>query len=162
MPQASVCWSSVCWMSALSRSRSASISSSACLPSTERKVVCASWLVAFRKFSTWMIAFCGSMTRKYTTALTFTETLSREITSWLGTSSTTMRRSTRTICCTPGISTTSPGPLTRQKRPSVKTTARSYSRRMRKADAANTSAIRTTTDKTTVAIMTSLLVGVRA
>ena len=71
-------------MSRLSRSRSASRSSSSCLPSTARSVVCASWLVASRKFSTWMIAFSGSTTRKYSTALTFTETLSRVITSWLG------------------------------------------------------------------------------
>jgi hypothetical protein len=45
-----------------------------------------------------MIAFSGSTTRKKTTALTLTETLSREITSCDGTSITT-RRSTRTICC---------------------------------------------------------------
>jgi hypothetical protein len=38
------------------RSRSDSRSSSSCLPSTARSVVCASWLVASRKFSTWMIA----------------------------------------------------------------------------------------------------------
>jgi hypothetical protein len=56
--------SSTFWMSRLSFSRSASISSSSCLPSTARSVVCASWLVASMKFSTWMIAFCGSTTRK--------------------------------------------------------------------------------------------------
>ena len=118
-------------MSMFRRSRSASISSSSCLPSTTRKVVCASWLVAIRKFSTWMMALCGSITRKNTTALTFTETLSREITSCGGTSMVTMRRSTRTIFWMPGMRSTSPGPFTFQKRPSWNTTARSYSRRMR-------------------------------
>src|SRR5579884_1820666 len=62
MPQASVCASRICWMSWLSLSRSASISSSSCLPSTERSVVCASWLVAAKKFSTWMTALSGSTT----------------------------------------------------------------------------------------------------
>ena len=51
-------------MSAFSRSRSASISSSSCLPRTERSVVCASWLVAAMKFSTLMIARSGSTMRK--------------------------------------------------------------------------------------------------
>src|ERR671910_371461 len=74
--------------------------------------------------------FCGSTTRKYTTALTFTETLSREITSWLGTSITTIRRSTRCICCTSGTRMISPGPRTPEKRPSVNTTPRPYSRRL--------------------------------
>src|SRR5574340_1497745 len=131
MPQASVWVSSSCWISWLRRSRSASMSSSSCLPSTARSVVCASWLVAFMKSSTCRIALAGSMTRKYTTALTLTETLSREITSWLGTSNTTVRRSTRTICWMPGMMITSPGPFTFQKRPSMNTTPRSYSRRMR-------------------------------
>src|SRR5512143_33747 len=78
------------------------------------------------------------MTRKYTTALTFTDTLSCEITSWLGTSNTTVRRSTRTICWMPGMMSTSPGPFTFQKRPSMNTTPRSYSRRMRRLDASST------------------------
>src|SRR3990170_1673905 len=78
-----------------------------------------------------MMARCGSIARKYTTAFTFTDTLSREITSCGGTSITTMRRSTRTICITPGITMIRPGPLTFQKRPSRNTTPRSYSRRMR-------------------------------
>ena len=64
MPQASVCWSSMALTSLLRRSRSASISSSSCWPSTDRKVVWASSLVAAMKSSTWMIAFSGSMTRK--------------------------------------------------------------------------------------------------
>src|SRR5512139_1730004 len=79
----------------------------------------------------------GSMTRKYTTALTLTETLSCEITSWLGTSNTTVRRSTRTICWIPGMMITSPGPFTFQKRPSMNTTPRSYSRRMRRLEASS-------------------------
>src|SRR5512135_2479737 len=87
-----------------------------------------------------MIAFCGSMTRRYTTALTFTDTLSREITSWVGTSSTTVRRSTRTACWMIGTMMTSPGPLTCQKRPSVNTTPRSYSRKMRMALSRNRTA----------------------
>ncbi len=45
-----------------------------------------------------MIAFSASTTRKNTTALTFTDTLSREITSCEGTSMVTTRRSTFTIC----------------------------------------------------------------
>src|SRR3989338_2678103 len=92
-----------------------------------------------------MIARCGSMTRKNTTALTFTDTLSREITSCGGTSITMMRRSTFTISCTPGMMTIRPGPLTFQKRPSMKTTPRSYSRRIRNAE--NTSTTITTGTK---------------
>ena len=46
------------------------------------------------------------------------------------TSITTMRRSTRTICWMTGIRITRPGPLTFQKRPSLNTTPRSYSRRI--------------------------------
>ena len=84
-----------------------------------------------RYFSTWITAFSGSTIRKYTTALTLTETLSRVITSCGGTSMTTVRRSMRTICCTAGMSRKKPGPLTFQKRPSMNTTARSYSRRTR-------------------------------
>jgi hypothetical protein len=62
--------------------------------------------------------------------LTFTDTLSREITSWLGTSMTMVRRLTFTICCTIGMSRIRPGPFTPEKRPRVKTTPRSYSRRI--------------------------------
>ena len=61
----------------------------------------------------------GSTTRKYSTALTFTDTLSRVITSWVGTSSTTMRRSTRTICWMPGMRITRPGPLTLPEAPEL-------------------------------------------
>ena len=138
MPQASVWVSSVFWMSMLSLSRSASSSSSSCLPSTARSVVCESWLVAARKSATWMIAFCGSTTRKYTTAFTFTDTLSRVITSCGGTSNTTVRRSTLTICWITGHTTISPGPFTIQKRPSWNTTPRSYSRRILSAHASST------------------------
>ena len=41
---------------------------------------------------------------------------------------TMVRSSTRTICCTIGISRISPGPFTFQNRPSWNTTPRSYSR----------------------------------
>ena len=78
-----------------------------------------------------MMARSGSTTRKYTTALTLTDTLSCEITSCGGTSITTVRRSTRTICWMAGTMMTSPGPFTRQKRPSRNTTPRSYSRSTR-------------------------------
>src|SRR5690606_31825939 len=64
------------------------------------------------------------------TALTRTDTLSREITSCVGTSITIVRRSTRTICWIPGTTMTMPGPLTFQNRPSRKITPRSYSRRI--------------------------------
>src|SRR5688572_1871966 len=63
------------------------------------------------------------------TALTLTETLSREITSCLGTSSTIVRRSTRTIFWITGQTMMRPGPLTPSKRPRKKMTPRSYSRR---------------------------------
>src|SRR5258706_1679284 len=76
------------------------------------------------------MARSGSTIRKYRTALTFTETLSCEITSCGGTSSTRVRRSTRTICWTNGMSRIRPGPFTPVKRPRVKTTPRSYSRKI--------------------------------
>ena len=44
-----------------------------------------------------MTARSGSLTLKYSTASTFIETLSREMTSWVGISITWIRRSTRTI-----------------------------------------------------------------
>ena len=56
-------------------------------------MVCESWLVAAFQSSTWMIDFSGSITRSYATAFTFTETLSREMTSCGGTSSTRDARS---------------------------------------------------------------------
>src|SRR3954451_12130399 len=117
-------------MSLLSFSRSASSSSSSCLPKIARSVVCASWLVASLKLATWMIASSGSTTRKYTTAFTFTETLSREITSCGGTSNTRVLKSTRTICWIGGTTKISPGPFTPPKRPRKNTTPRSYSRRI--------------------------------
>src|SRR5215471_8368579 len=118
-------------MARLSFSRSARSSSSACLPSIARSDVCASWLVASRNLATWITDFAGSTTRKYTTALTLTETLSSVITSCGGTSRTMVRRSTRTICCTTGMRSIRPGPLTLQNLPSMNTTARSYSRMTR-------------------------------
>jgi len=86
-----------------------------------------------------MMAFSGSTTLKNTTAFTLTDTLSREITSCGSTSMVTTRRSTRTICCSPGITSTRPGPLTFQYRPSWNTTPRSYSRSTRNADASRMS-----------------------
>ena len=61
-------------------------------------MVCASSEVAIMKFATWMIASCGPTTLKYATGFTFTDTLSRVITSSDGTSTTIVRKSTRTIC----------------------------------------------------------------
>src|SRR4051812_34714490 len=130
-------------MSLLSFSRSASSSSSSCLPKIARSVVCASWLVASLKLATWMIASSGSTTRKYTTAFTFTETLSREITSCGGTSNTRVLKSTRTICWIGGTTKISPGPFTLSKRPRKNTTPRSYSRRIL-IDAIASSTSRTT------------------
>src|SRR3990172_8199454 len=53
----------------------------------------------------------GSTTRKYTTALTFTVTLSRVITSWGGTSRTTVRRLTRIIRSMGQATMMRPGPF---------------------------------------------------
>ena len=75
------------------------------------------------------MAFLGSMTRKYTTALTFTVTLSLVITSWEGTSMVTVLRLTRTIFWIPGQRKMIPGPFTPCSMltfPSVKITPRSY------------------------------------
>ena len=55
MPQGSVASSRMVCILTLSLSRSASSSSSSAWPTTLRSVVCASWLVANRKFSTSMI-----------------------------------------------------------------------------------------------------------
>src|SRR6185436_8003080 len=73
------------------------------------------------------------------TAFTFTETLSRVITSWGGTSMVMVRRLTLTILSTKGSRSTSPGPepsppgfsTALARRPNRKITPRSYSRRMR-------------------------------
>src|SRR5438093_6234204 len=73
------------------------------------------------------------------TALTLSETLSRVMTSCGGTSIATVWRLTFTMRSIIGTSSTSPGPLpcppglrmARVLRPSLKMTARSYSRRMR-------------------------------
>src|SRR4051812_20432517 len=53
------CISRICSMSRSSRLRSATSSSSACLPSTERSVVYASCRVASRKRTTWMFSLLG-------------------------------------------------------------------------------------------------------
>ena len=72
------------------------------------------------------------MTRKKITALTLSDTLSREMTSCGATSMATVRRLTFTILSTKGISRMTPGrwPLLGTSRPRRKTTARSYSRRI--------------------------------
>ncbi len=49
------------------------------------------------------MARAGSMTRKYSTALTFTDTLSRVMTSCDGTSSVMVRRSILYICSRNGM-----------------------------------------------------------
>jgi hypothetical protein len=51
----------------------------------------------------------GSRTRKYSTAFTFTDTLSLVITSCGGTSMVTVRRSIRTAFSIPGMMSVSPG-----------------------------------------------------
>ena len=72
------------------------------------------------------------------TAFTFTETLSRVITSWGGTSMVMVRRLTFTILSTKGMRRIRPGPdpsppglmTALARRPKRKITARSYSRRI--------------------------------
>ena len=82
--------------------------------------------------------------RKYTTAFTLTETLSRVMTSCFGTLSTMTRRSTRRMRCSTGQMSTSPGPLMPVKRPTVKTTARSYSLSTLSAEKMRTAMMTTT------------------
>src|SRR5580658_4300852 len=132
-------------MAAFSLSRCDRSSSISCWPATDRKVVCASWLVASYGLTTWRIAFSGSTTRKYTTALTLTDTLSREMTSCFGTLSTTVRSSSFFICWIAGKTSRTPGPLTPVNRPSVNITPRSYSLRMRIELAINSSNMTTMT-----------------
>src|SRR5208282_2888106 len=126
-PHGSVCESTISWMRALSLSRWLSNSSSSVWPPTERNVVCASCIVANRKFSTSVTAREGSTTRKYRTALTLTVTLSLVITSCGGMSSVTVRRSIRAIRSSTGITKITPGPRYGVSRPRRKTTPRSYS-----------------------------------
>src|SRR5215813_12700870 len=86
------------------------------------------------------------------TAFTFTDTLSRVITSWGGTSMVMVRRLTLTILSTKGMRRMRPGPLPSPPgltmapacRPKRKITARSYSRRMRTEFSSTKRAIRTT------------------
>ena len=61
-----------------------------------------------------MTALAASSTRKKITAFTFTDTLSRVITSCGGTSMVTVRRLTLTILSTNGIRSTRPGPSRRR------------------------------------------------
>src|SRR6185312_12365714 len=74
-----------------------------------------------------MMDLPGSTMRKYTTAFTFTDTLSRRITSCFGTSSTMTRRSTFTMRWMMGHTHTMPGPLRGPRRPRKNITPRSYS-----------------------------------
>src|SRR6202046_4482291 len=71
------------------------------------------------------------MTRKYTTAFTFTVTLSRVTTSCGGTSSVSMRSETRTMRSGGAKTKMTPGPFgSGSRRPREKRTPRSYSRRI--------------------------------
>src|SRR5512146_1095596 len=96
-----------------------------------------------------MTALAASSTRKKITAFTFTETLSRVITSWGGTSMVMVRRLTFTILSMNGMSRTRPGPepsppglkMALARRPKRKITPRSYSRRMRTEEAITNTAI---------------------
>ncbi len=83
--------------------------------------------VAWRKSSTCTMAALGSTTRKNTTALTRTVTLSRVMASWEGTSSVTTRRSTFTMRSMMGMMKNNPGPRAPTRRPKRKITPRSYS-----------------------------------
>ena len=89
--------------------------------------------------------------------MTRTVTLSFVITSCGGTLSVTVRRSTRTIWSTIGIRKRRPGPLSAISRPSRKTTPRSYSRRIRIADAAISRTSTTSAPTTTNATISPLL-----
>src|ERR1700735_2397745 len=82
-----------------------------------------SWMRAL-SLSRWL---SRSTTRKYSTALTFTVTLSLVITSCGGMSSVTVRRSIRAIRSSTGITKITPGPRYGVSRPRRKTTPRSYS-----------------------------------
>src|SRR6185437_6025407 len=78
-----------------------------------------------------MTARVASTTRKYTTAFTFSETLSRVMMSCGGISHVTTRNETFTIRSIGQMMRTTPGPFELlSTRPNRKTTARSYSGRM--------------------------------
>ena len=79
-----------------------------------------------------MTARSGSVTRMYSTAFTFTETLSRVITSWGGMSNATIRSETRFWLANPAGRKISPGPLVPQNFPRKKVTPRSYCRSTRR------------------------------
>src|SRR5947208_8068340 len=104
--------------------------------------------------STLTTASSGSTTRKYTTALTLTVTLSRVMASWAGTSRVTMRRSTLRIRSTPGMRKNSPGPRAPTRRPRRKMTPRSYSCTILIVELSRTSA------STTMATRTIMMVGI--
>ncbi len=144
MPHGAVASSMIVCRIALILSRSDSSSSSRCWPSTERSVVCAICDVATMKFSMFTIAAFGSTIRKYATALTRAGTLSFVITSCGGMFSVIVRRSTRTIRSTTGISRNRPGPFGgSSSRPRRNTTPRSYSRATLTAETKNSSSRKT-------------------
>src|SRR5262245_42332341 len=76
----------------------------------------------------------GSRTRKYMTAETLIETLSRDMTSCGGTSIVPTRRSIFCMRSTNGMMKKRPGPRAPEKRPSRKITPRSYSWTTRTAE----------------------------
>src|SRR4030042_3771913 len=90
-------------------------------------VVCAICDVANIYFSIFTTLFAGSITLKYTTAFTFTGTLSLVMTSCGGTSMVTVLRSTLIILSTNGIIRNIPGPLVPFNLPNLNITPLSYS-----------------------------------
>src|SRR4030065_599526 len=90
-------------------------------------VVCAICDVATIYFSILTTLFAGSITLKYTTAFTFTGTLSLVIISCGGTSMVTVLKSTLIILSTNGIIKINPGPLTLLTLPNLNITTLSYS-----------------------------------
>src|SRR4030066_269281 len=100
-------------------------------------VVCAICDVAIIYLSILTTLFAGSITLKYTTAFTFTGTLSLVITSCGGTSMVTVLKSTLTILSTKGIIKIIPGPLVAFNLPNRNITPLSYSLRILTADSNN-------------------------
>src|SRR4030066_2192420 len=100
-------------------------------------VVCAICDVASIYLSILTTLFAGSITLKYTTAFTFTGTLSLVITSCGGTSMVTVLKSTLTILSTKGIIKMIPGPLVAFNLPNLNITPLSYSLRILTADSTN-------------------------
>src|SRR4030043_618430 len=122
-------------------------------------VVCAICDVATIYFSISITLFAGSITLKYTTAFTFTGTLSLVITSCGGTSMVTVLKSTLTILSTKGIIMIKPGPLVPLNLPNLNITPLSYSLKILKADSniiKRISAPNTIPNSETIDILTSV------